>query len=212
MADDVPAHRRLDAVMGAWADHGGFIMPRDKDGWPDYGPRIRGPLAAWRAANPGAVIANVLDRWDLTDADFVHLRGVKALHMCSCGQITDAAFAHLAGIHTLRMSGCDQATITDAAFVHLAGIHTLDMSYCNQFTITDAAFVHLRGIHTLDMISCDQATITDAAFVHLRGIHTLNVCECDPSLCSPTLACSPSLQKSCPSTYRTYFDFILLFF
>jgi hypothetical protein len=54
--------------------------------------------------------------------------------MRCCSQITDAAFVHLKGIHTLNMDCCDQ--ITDVALVHLKGIHTLDMDYLgNQITI-----------------------------------------------------------------------------
>ena len=112
---------------------------------------IKGSLAAWRAGFPRARRANLQDRIDLTDADFVHL----------------------AGIHTLDMSWCKQATVTDAAFVHLAGIHTLDMSRCTRAAITDAAFVHLAGIHTLGVEGCNQAIITDAAFVYLNGIQSL---------------------------------------
>ena len=44
---------------------------------------------------------------------------------CNQGTITDAVFVHLRGIQTLGMIGCYQATITDAAFVHLRGIQTL---------------------------------------------------------------------------------------
>ena len=46
--------------------------------------------------------------------------------------VTDAAFVHLRGIHTLTMIDCKQAGITDAAFAHLRGIHKLDMRQCNQ--------------------------------------------------------------------------------
>jgi hypothetical protein len=74
--------------------------------------------------------------------------------MSFCFDITDAAFVHLRGIHTLNMNGCEG--ITDAAFVHLRGIHTLYMRGCDG--ITDAAFVHLRGIHSLDLKSCEQLT------------------------------------------------------
>lgn len=164
-----------------------FVLPLDEDGKPDFGPVIEGSLAEWRAANPGALVANVSNRVSLCDEDFAHLVGVKALDISREGKdirvnflgpqrfITDAAFVHLAGIHTLKM--CGQSSITDAAFMYLAGIHTLDMSNCNQVTISDAAFAHLHGIHTLDMAQCNQPTITDAAFAHLQGIHTLNICS-----------------------------------
>ena len=115
-------------------------MPRAAEGRPDFGPPVRGSLAAWRAAHPHAVVCNVRGRTDLTDADFAHLAGVRAVDMSECSQatITDAAFVHLRGVHTLHMTGCRQATITDAAFVHLRGVHTLDMSECRQDTITSA--------------------------------------------------------------------------
>ena len=184
----------LAALLRGSAD---FVMPMNEHGGLNFGPVIVGSLAAWRAANPSALVASVEGREDLTDADFVHLRGLRGLDMSRCSQatITDAAFAHLRGIHTLDMSyqkGITDAAfvhlrgihtlimhkcrhITDAAFVHLRGIHTLNMSWCNQESITDAAFEHLRGIHTLDMSFCCQESITGASFVHLRGIHTLNM-------------------------------------
>ncbi len=58
--DDAHPHRRLDALLVAWSARDDFVMPmHPEDGSPMFGPRITGPLAAWRAANPGARIANV---------------------------------------------------------------------------------------------------------------------------------------------------------
>ena len=174
--------------------------------WMDAVSRITGSVKAWRAAFPCARAVNVSERYDIVDADFVHIRGDARVRLHTVNishsirilfpesdpspdavydllalwqrrRITDAAFMHLRGIHTLNMSLCFQDSITDAAFVHLRGIHTLDMRNCNQ--ITDAAFVHLRGIHTLEMLYCNQETISDAAFVHLRGIHKLRMTGCD---------------------------------
>ena len=146
--------------------------------------RIRGSVRAWRAAFPVARKVNVSYRDDIVDADFVHIRSdarvrLHTVHMRNCKRVTDAAFVHLRGIHTLGMSDCNQTTITDSAFIHLRGIHTLDMRWCNQATITDSAFIHLRGIHTLYMGGCNQATITDSTFIHLRGIHTLDMSRCN---------------------------------
>ena len=117
----------------------------------------------------------------ITDADFVHFRGVKDLDITGLRTITDAAFVHLKGIHKLVMSYCKQAAITDAAFEHLRGIHSLTMDHCNQDTITDAAFIHLKGIRVLDMSYCSQVSITDAAFVNLRGIESLRMWNCNQS-------------------------------
>ena len=151
--------------------------------WMDAKSRIRGSVKKWRASFPCARAVNVSGRhYDIVDADFVHIRGdarvrLHTVNISECLSVTDAAFVHLRGIHTLDMNNCRQ--ITDAAFVHLRGIHTLDMSYCNQATITDAAFVYLRGIHMLNIALCRQTTITDTAFVHLSGIHTLDMSYCN---------------------------------
>ena len=99
-------------------------------GWHDTRTCIVWP-GRWQRAFPAATAANVSRKYDgpphtLTDADFVHLRGVRELDMSWCSQetITDAAFMNVRGIYTLNVSHCSQATITDAAFAHLVGIHT----------------------------------------------------------------------------------------
>ena len=171
------------------APHGGFVMPPQmwappqQDEW-GFGPRIEGPLAAWRAARPGALVANVVGRRDLVDADFAHFAGVRALFMWGCDNpgLTGAALAHLRGVHTLWLPGCSQASLGDAAFAHLRGVHTLDMSGCTQATLTDGAFAHLRGVHTLDMGRCTQPAVTGAALLHLRGIRVLRMGGCKPAV------------------------------
>lgn len=155
-----------------------WLMHDIDNSLPDFGAVIGIPLKEWRAAYPGAQIANVSNRTDLTDSDFAYLSGIKALDMSGCNQatLTDAAFAHLRGIHTLHMRNCHQSTITDAAFSHLSGIHTLRMWGCKQSTITDAAFSYLQGIHTLNIEGCNQ--FTDAAFPALSGIQKLGIEKC----------------------------------
>ena len=175
----IPAHEMLIRKMGG-APYDGFELPLDDLDFCDFGPFIEGPLSAWRAANPDALVANVEERDDLVDADFVHLAGLKALSMglCTNPGLTDAAFVHLHGLHTLWMNGCNQASITDAAFAHLHGLHTLWMYGCDQSTITDAAFTHLRGIQMLSMRRCNQATITGATLAQLRGVREFHMGGC----------------------------------
>ena len=174
------AHEMLVSKVGG-SPHNGFVMPLPglESG---FGPQIEGPLAAWRAANPGALVANVNSRGDLTDADFAHLAGIKALRMNNCRgpALTDAAFAHLGGLHTLQMSWCSPA-ITDAAFVHLRGLRSLWITGNDQPAITDAAFLHLRGIQMLDMSFCAQGTITGATLGQLRGVRLLVMRGCSPA-------------------------------
>ena len=172
------------------APHGGFLHFNPDD----FGPEIVGSLAAWRAANPGALVADVGFRGDLTDADFVHLAGIKALNMCYCRNpgLTDAAFVHLRGLHTLWMQGCTQ--LTDGAFAHLHGLHTLRMSACSQPAITDAAFLHLRGIQMQHMVYCAQATITGATLAHLRGVRGLSMAGCSPAVIASARALGLPVQ------------------
>ncbi len=63
-----------------------FEMPVDAEGKPDWGPVIEGPLAAWRQANPAALVANNSFRRDISDADFGFLAGIRALNMSHCSQ------------------------------------------------------------------------------------------------------------------------------
>ena len=157
--------------------------------WHDAGTLIGGSLKAWRACFPGAVAANVGWRWDVTDADFEHLVGVKVVAMWNCAGITDTGLAHLRGIHTLDMSHC--TGVTDAGLAHLGGVHTLDMSYCTG--VTDAGLAHLRGIHTLGMRYCTG--ITPDGLAHLHGIHTLEVHGCAPATVTAACAMRPSLLR-----------------
>ena len=55
----------------------------------------------------------------IVDSDFVNIRGdararLHTVVMSECKRVTDAAFVHLRGIQWLYISRCNQATITDA--------------------------------------------------------------------------------------------------
>ena len=60
--------------------------------------------------------------------------------MSSCKEITNAAFVHLRGIHTLDMTNC---THLHAALVHIVGIRKLDIAGCPK--LTDAALAPLKA-------------------------------------------------------------------
>ena len=68
--------------------------------------RVAGDVAAWRRAFPAARAVDVSGRADLRDADFARLRGapgarLDAVRMARCRGVTDAAFVHLRGVDTL---------------------------------------------------------------------------------------------------------------
>ena len=97
----------------------------------------------------------------VTDAAFVHLRGIRVLNMSRCPQLTDAAFAHLKGIHTLLMLRCSQPAITDAALAHLTGIKCLVLFGC-RIPFTEVGLAHLHGITRLHMWGANAASIVAA--------------------------------------------------
>ena len=189
--------REFQAAVAAfpWEDRETFIQG-SIGGWRACFPRARcgnvrrmvigGVGMVRRTPVVDADFVHFVELWELnmdsceavTDAAFVHLRGIRVLDMTDCSQpaITDAGLAHLVGIQKLSIAGCSQATLTDAAFAPLRGIRVLNMSHCQQFT--DAAFAHLKGIYTLFMWDCDQPTITDAALAHLKGIKCLVLHSC----------------------------------
>ena len=98
--------------------------------WEDRETVIQGSIGGWRACFPRARCANVNKcrrHAPVVDADFVHFVGLWELNMDSCNAVTDAAFVHLRGIRVLDMSLCSQSTITDAGLAHLGGIQKLSI-------------------------------------------------------------------------------------
>ena len=53
--------------------------------------------------------------------------------------ITDAAFVHLRGIQSLKMACSCQVTITGATFMNLRGIRSLDTSLTFNYALQAAA-------------------------------------------------------------------------
>jgi len=163
---------------GSGAPFNGFQLSRTEDGLIDLegmltqAPAIEGDLREWRERHPGALVANLAGRDDLTDANLVHLKGVLVVCLMGCPLITDIGLGHLSGAHTLVLAILPG--ITDAAFSKHTDLHTLIIAQC---PITSAAFIrHLGGLHTLDLDSCHS--VTDEAFLHLPSLHTLSVRMC----------------------------------
>jgi len=141
---------------------------------------VRGSLELWRRSFPNARCINLTGRV-LTDADFVHLRGI--LHVCLDKTLgfTDAAFSHLTGVQTLSLIRCT-APLTDAALAHITGVKSLNISY-TRFSFTDAGLAHLRGIKEFLMPGCSVLVFSDAGLAHLVGIKKLDI----DGYSSPTL-------------------------
>ena len=136
---------------------------------------VRGSVELWRRSFPNARAINLTGRV-LTDADFVHLRGLTDICLSETSGFTDAGFANIAGVKKLSLFRCT-APLTDAALAHITGIEFLNMSY-TSFPLTDAGLAHLRGIKELIMPQSSirsQAVFTDAGLAHLVGIRKLDI-------------------------------------
>ena len=101
-------------------------------------------------------------RLQITDAAFVHLRGIRELRMGYGRQITNEASVHLRGIHTLCEAGYKQS-------------RTRSLRACAEFTRSTYPVANKRpsrtrpsctcAVHKLDMQGCNQAD-------HHGGGHT----------------------------------------
>jgi len=100
--------------------------------WEDSETVIRGRVRDWRACFPRARAANLaacdadleerLHVTPLTDADFVHLAGLRALSIAGRGELTDAAFAHLAGTRAQCAGGGGGGAPSITVVTRLRGI------------------------------------------------------------------------------------------
>lgn len=157
-------------------------------------------VKAWRSMFPNAIQANLEWRFDVSDEDFVYLKGLETLNIGLCNQsyISDKAFKHLKSLRVLNMSDCDQNTITDKAFENLENLRELNINWCTQNTITENAFQYLKKLESLKMMWCNKLYegmfqhltnlrilhmdhcrfITDKAFVNFGNLHTLSMNGC----------------------------------
>ena len=135
-----------------------FEMPRNRHGDPDFGRAIEDDLAAWRAAHPGARVANLLDR-ELSAADLGALRGVRGLRLIGCTLAPPTAtFAPLAGLQALEIRhrhGDDPGL--GAALAPLAGsLRSLTVRFAAN--LSDGDLAPLAGLEELELVSCSRMT------------------------------------------------------
>ena len=144
----------------------GFIKVSSSSSYPGeepitWTPKIRGSLAAWRAANPNATMVNLDSITTLRDEDCACLWGIRAVRLSGCTGLTDEALrllvtppagssgeAAICQLSVLDISGCPQKGFTDAGILTLARrapLTVLYMSGCTQPGITDEGLKALVG-------------------------------------------------------------------
>ncbi len=118
-----------------------------------------------------------LDNTEITDAELVHLKGLK--HLVYVGlkgtQITDAGLEHLERITGLRTLTLDRTKITDAGLEHLKRMTKLGYLNLSGTQINDAGLVHLKALTSLRRLDLEGTQVTDAGVKHLEGLTILTL-------------------------------------
>ena len=114
--------------------------------------------------------AKVTDGVRVTDAELVHLKGLKNLGVLQIWAtvITDAGLVHLKGLTKLEALSLSHTKVTDAGLVHLKGLKNLVSLQIVHTNITDAGLVHLEGLTGLKELFLMNTKVTDAGVKQLQ--------------------------------------------
>jgi Leucine-rich repeat (LRR) protein len=82
----------------------------------------------------------------ITDADLVHLEGLKQLQILGLNgtQVTDSGLVHLEGLTQLQSLGLGDTQITDSGLVHLQSLAHLTYLYIVKTQVTDVGVQELE--------------------------------------------------------------------
>ena len=117
----------------------------------DYGRNVSARSAMLRQILGDDTFAGVesVEFWNpshVTDADLVHLNGLKrlsTLHLDST-QVTDAGLEQLTSLKNLSYLNLSDTQVTDAGLVHLAGLEGLRSLGVYKTQVTDAGVAELQ--------------------------------------------------------------------
>jgi CubicO group peptidase (beta-lactamase class C family) len=123
------------------------------------------------------VVAVLLDRSRVTDADLAHLKGLAHLSNLQLWDtaITDAGLVYLQGLPSLKTLDLTRTRVTDAGLAHLKGLKHLEMLGLIGDAITDAGLAHLKAMTGLKILLLSSTRVTGAGLAHLEGLTALRV-------------------------------------
>jgi len=87
--------------------------------------------------------------------------------------ITDADLVHLVGLRAVRELSLHQTRITGAGLVHLAKLTTLNRLFLSDAAVDDQGVSHLGKLKSLKTLGLSGTRITDAGLEHLNGLKAL---------------------------------------
>lgn len=116
------------------------------------------------------VIGVNLGERSVTDADLVHLKGLKHLQELDLTRtrITGSGLANLKDATTLKRLFVTETKVDDSAILHLKGMNSLALVGLSGTRISDKALDHLGELSGLKQLFCLGTGVTDAGVEKLR--------------------------------------------
>ena len=192
----LPAGHTLEQSLAAIGKLGGIVERKPEPGEP-------GPAAV--PPDQWVVFRVIFPNSKVSDADLVHLRGMKHLEWLELRgpQITDAGLVHLReltnlrtlalpfarvhsrgmedlkGLTNLQHLNLSSTQVSNGGLERLKGLDNLHTLLLRGTEITDAGLVHLKGLSSLRTLSLDDTRITDVGLIHLKGLGNLQALSLD---------------------------------
>lgn len=121
-----------------------------------------------------------LNRTNLVDEDFVHLKdltGLVELDISSMKQIDGSGLALLSDLKSLRKLTCFNANIADSAMEHISKIPSLEDLSLYMTQIDGFGLIHIKNIKSLKKLSLSKTSITDESLAYLKDMTELKELE-----------------------------------
>ena len=130
---------------------------------------LAGIGAKLRRDDAGRIVEVDLGERKTTDADLVHLVGLRALEELSLHQtrITGAGLVHLKGLTTLKRVFFSDTAVDDQGIAQLKELKNLKVLGLSGTRITDRSLEHLAGLKSLSSLFALGTKVTDAGVAKL---------------------------------------------
>ena len=131
--------------------------------------KLVGIGAKLRRDDAGRIVEVDLGERKTTDADLVHLVGLRALEELSLHQtrITGAGLVHLKGLTTLKRVFLSDTAVDDQGVSQLKELKNLKVLGLSGTRITDRSLEHLAGLKNLSSLFALGTKVTDAGVAKL---------------------------------------------
>ena len=131
--------------------------------------KLAGIGAKLRRDDAGRIVEVDLGERKTTDADLVHLVGLRALEELSLHQtrITGAGLVHLKGLTTLKRVFFSDTAVDDQGVSQLKELKNLKVLGLSGTRITDRSLEHLAGLKGLSSLFALGTKVTDAGVAKL---------------------------------------------